>query len=904
MTAYYQYRFGTSTLDEFNHELIINGLAVDIQPQSFRILRTLLSHCGEIVSRAELEEIVWQGRPVGENVLASAITRLRSTLGETHAGLIEAIPRIGYRIASPVQRTALKPDSASKLELVAGEDAPERPHFVLESMLGQSPAGEVWLARQRKTGALRVYKYATDAGRLASLKREATLSRLLYEQLGERSDMIRILDWNFESAPFFLESEYGGDNLLNWSRSGERLSTLSREARIELFLQAARAVAAAHSVAVIHKDLKPANILVDACPTGWQLRLADFGSGRLMDDERLSALGITNMGLGGPQTLMSDAALGTAMYLAPEILREQPSTERSDIYALGIMLYQMLVGDLSHPMVPGWERDIDDPLLVEAIAQATDGTPTRRTASVADLIAQLDNLPARRDARAREAAEQAQREHDRREAHLARARRPWLLATLGMLALGLCISLFAFLQLRRDALAQSRQSQNIEALNQFLTQNLIGEANPSQTGRTNVTVQEAAQLAASQIDSPRLAYQPEIRASLHAAMQRTFDGLGNYQDAITEGQKAMAALSQQPGHDPSLLDSVRIMYADSLQNLTQIDAATAELDRVATTLRPEQAPPSETLGEYWFVRGRIAALHYQWADAQHDQTMAANITRQLTAPHSHLLNLVEYHRARAAMMLNDFPAAERISRALHDANNARYGQDHYLSCMATLALGEVLAYERRTRESLALTQSAQDCIQHATGPNSVATARALTKLARAYELGRDWDNAYATEMQAIVRLDQVLGPNANESIVARNNAGWDLKQAGHLNEASAMFSQVLAHAKATYPDSHPTIQSIRFNLADCLLDMEETTGVAQLLAGVNVRDLAAIRSELTWEGPFAYEQGRLALMTGNMQAAVSLLQRAEQEAVTHPDNALIPLARVQRYLAEARVRGR
>ncbi|MBV8635700.1 MAG: winged helix-turn-helix domain-containing protein, partial [Burkholderiaceae bacterium] len=192
MTIYYQYRFGTSTLDELNHELIINGLTVDIQPQSFRLLRTLLSHGGEIVSRAELEDAVWQGRPVGENVLASAITRLRATLGEAHAGLIEAIPRVGYRITAHIHRTTLKPNSVSRLEFEAGQVAPERPSFVLERMLGQSPAGEVWLARQQKTGALRVYKYAADASRLASLKREATLSRLLYEQLGERSDMVRI----------------------------------------------------------------------------------------------------------------------------------------------------------------------------------------------------------------------------------------------------------------------------------------------------------------------------------------------------------------------------------------------------------------------------------------------------------------------------------------------------------------------------------------------------------------------------------------------------------------------------------------------------------------------------------------------------------------------------------------
>ncbi|MDK2127266.1 protein kinase domain-containing protein, partial [Parachitinimonas caeni] len=84
---------------------------------------------------------------------------------------------------------------------------------------------------------------------------------------------------------------------------------------------------------VIHKDLKPANILIRPQGEGWQAMLADFGSGRLSDPARLIELGISDLGLQGPQTLHRDVVQGTALYIAPEILRAQPSTERSDIYA-------------------------------------------------------------------------------------------------------------------------------------------------------------------------------------------------------------------------------------------------------------------------------------------------------------------------------------------------------------------------------------------------------------------------------------------------------------------------------------------------------------------------------------------------------------------------------------------
>jgi eukaryotic-like serine/threonine-protein kinase len=91
---------------------------------------------------------------------------------------------------------------------------------------------------------------------------------LLRELLGERDDLLRILDWNFETPPFYLESAYGGPNLIRWSHELRQLEPLGRAERIELFLQIAAAVAAAHRVGVLHKDLKPANILVMALPAG------------------------------------------------------------------------------------------------------------------------------------------------------------------------------------------------------------------------------------------------------------------------------------------------------------------------------------------------------------------------------------------------------------------------------------------------------------------------------------------------------------------------------------------------------------------------------------------------------------------------------------------------------------
>jgi eukaryotic-like serine/threonine-protein kinase len=297
---------------------------VDVQRKPLEILALLLARPGEVVTKEELREIVWQGRPTVEHVIASAIGKLRGALGEANAARIVTLPRIGYRFDGPLERMAVGRATISRLELASGQAVPGRPNFLLESMIGGTAGSEVWLARHAKTREPRIFKFSADGSQLAALKREATLSRLLRENLGERPDFVRVLDWNFDTPPFFLECEYGGTDLARWAADGNRLDGLPLPQRLALFLQIADAVAAAHGVGVLHKDLKPANVLVapggPAECGGWQLRLTDFGSSRLLEPGRLDDLGITRLGLTVTVDAGGDSTGGTPLYLAPELI--------------------------------------------------------------------------------------------------------------------------------------------------------------------------------------------------------------------------------------------------------------------------------------------------------------------------------------------------------------------------------------------------------------------------------------------------------------------------------------------------------------------------------------------------------------------------------------------------------
>ena len=245
----FRHRFGSAEFDEGRFELRVGGLVVEVQQKPLQLLALLLATPGEVVGKEQIFETVWNGRATGDAVLANAVSKLRSALGADNAERLVTVPRQGYRLAGPVERTAVGRRQASRMDFAAGAAVPRRENFVLVRQLGGSAAAETWLARHARTGERRVYKFAVDGERLAELKREVTLYRVLREALGERPDIARILDWQFDEAPYFLECADDGTSLDAWADEAEgdttRLAALPANERLALALQVIDAVAAA-----------------------------------------------------------------------------------------------------------------------------------------------------------------------------------------------------------------------------------------------------------------------------------------------------------------------------------------------------------------------------------------------------------------------------------------------------------------------------------------------------------------------------------------------------------------------------------------------------------------------------------------------------------------------------------
>jgi DNA-binding winged helix-turn-helix (wHTH) protein len=356
------WRFADYEFDELARELRVRGRAVELESKPLDLLLQLLLHAGEVVTKEELLETVWPDVMVVDGSLATAVSKLRKAMGDDAHPAIVTVPRVGYRLAVPVYCKTVAA-AGPELGFKAGDFVPGREQWRLVRAMDVSGSSEVWLAENPKTHEQRVFKFAADGVRLKGLKREITIARFLRESLGDRPEFVRILEWNFETAPFFLESEYAGANLAEWVAAEGGFANLTLDERLHLLIDIAQSVAAAHGIGVLHKDLKPANILVVPGPNGSrQIKLADFGSASLFEPSRLHALGITNLGFTQTAALDSQSLTGTLMYLAPEVLAGQSPSASADVYALGVMLYQWVIGDFRKPLAPGWEAEVADPL--------------------------------------------------------------------------------------------------------------------------------------------------------------------------------------------------------------------------------------------------------------------------------------------------------------------------------------------------------------------------------------------------------------------------------------------------------------------------------------------------------------------------------------------------------------
>lgn len=902
----FRYRFGNADFDEARFELRVAGLIVDVERKPLEVLAMLLTHAGEVVTKEELLERIWSGRPTVEHVIANAVAKLRAALGNETAARIITQPRVGYRFTGTVERTAVGRAMTSSLEFRAGDNVPHRREFQLVSLRNSSRNSEVWLAHHVNTKERRIFKFAPDGERLSTLKREVTLYRLLNETLGERDDLVRILDWNFESPPFFLECEYGGESLNEWAEKDSTLKSFTVEQRLGLFLQVANVVTAAHDVGVLHKDLKPANVLIAPKPDStWHIRLTDFGSGRVLDPQRIADLGITQLGLTVTAAVNQSDNTGTALYLAPELLAHQAPTIQSDVYALGIMLYQLIIADLRKPMVSGWERDIDDELLRDDIRAATEGNPAHRMNSVHVLIDRLTTLKSRHQHLQQERHAQSLAIQTRDALRRTQARRPWVMVAGIVLLMGLAISSWLYVRAIRVqhqlliAQAQAQQqAARAEAVTAFLNNDVLGAADPFSGAITHQrTIKEAMTNAASDIDG-KFAHDPITEATIRMTLGDIFIRMGDGAAAEIQWRRAIAVLSEAgPAARPSLLKSHYGLSQALLQKMELEKAATelANADRLRLQYNLNDTQTQLASHESW---GNYFRITQQSDQAIPHLQQALQLLRAQPTPNLSDMDAVRMSLGDCYIDVNRPMDAEKLFHDLIEEIKRRRNPSELMLAVANRMYGQSFMYQHRYEAAEPLIEQSYQTIAAALGPTNQLTFDSLGVRCNLYSATQQLEKALRCEQDMYQVARAKWGEQQLLTLSVLASIG-ETQYALHRYTLAIRLLDTARTGLATVAGPHnPMTQIADYYLARNLLQLHRIDRVQAVTRLLDAKALEESEPGAPWALRLRLLRGMTLLAKGSCAEALPQLQSAAQlHADADPTDTIVQEA--QQALHEA-----
>ncbi|RKZ14003.1 hypothetical protein DRQ53_12475, partial [bacterium] len=730
--------------------------------------------------------------------------------------------------------------------------------YLLRERIGVGGMGEVWLAQQtapiQRTVAVKLIKAGMDtADVLARFEAERQALALM-----DHTSIARVYDAGTtpEGRPFFAMEYVRGVPIGEYCDQ-RRLTT--RE-RLELFQKVCLGVQHAHQKSVLHRDLKPSNVLVadiDGVPSP---KIIDFGVAKATSHKLTDKTMYTSIG----------QMIGTPEYMSPE--QAEPTREdvdtRTDVYSLGVILYELLAGalpfDASELREAGLEgilkvlREQDPPKpstrltgLPDTIARSR-RTETRRLSS--DLRGDLDWIVMRalekdRNRRYGSPAEFAQdiQRHLDHEAVLAgpptaryrtskfvrRHRTGVTIAVASALALA-AFAVTSTLQAQTIARERDRasvQAATASAMNDFLSETLAS-ADPWSGGIQDATVVAALDAAALKVDTA-FEGRPEVEASIRAMLGETYLGLGKLEPGGDQIERAVQLRVQHGGPDQQELGSLRLVEAWLRELTTEHETAVTSAADGARIFRMKPDAEIDDLLAAYQIESRNLLYMQRYAEADSVLALAEEITT--SAAGAQLIRSAEIFSLRGDLYYyrdNNSAAADSLSQLAYE----RAISIDPVSPEAPIYLNNAAQYRSNNGDyesALAAFDVALALHEERFGTDHPDYATCLENRGSVlFRLKRPNETLAALEQVLDIRTRH-LGASHVNVVRTGLNVGTVAWIAGDLEKALAIFQElkpVLIEARGT---DHPDVLVVTRNEGSVLRDLgrhaEAETAFAQAL---------------------------------------------------------------------------
>jgi tetratricopeptide (TPR) repeat protein/predicted Ser/Thr protein kinase len=693
------------------------------------------------------------------------------------------------------------------------------PYRVLR-LLGEGGMGVVYLAERTDLGNQVAVKILRDAW-LSPARRERftaeqqTLAQLTHPSIARLYDADTLAD----GTPWFVMEYIEGVPLTEYCRK----FNCSIDRRLQLFRAVCEAVQYAHQHAVIHRDLKPSNVLVKDDST---VKLLDFGIAKQIE----------SLDVPVDQT-MTGLRLMTPAYAAPEQIRGERVGLHTDVYSLGVILYELLTGQLPFDLTnltPGEAATIivgHEPGKPSAIAKrANPQNPTLGKAAWADLdvlcLTAMHKDPERRyrsvEALIRDVdhylkGEPLEARADTLGYRLAKFTRRHRRAVIAAaLVAAMTAGLIIFFSLRlakahRAELEEAARTQRVQHFMMNLFQGGDEAAGPADDLRVVTLIDRGVQ------EAQGLSSDPKVQAELYATLGSIYQKLGKL-------DRAEPLLSQALAQRKSLFGADSAPVAESLVALGELRSDQAQLEEAEKLVRQglemtkRQLPPGHpALGKATAALGTILENRGDYEQAIRVLEEAARLQSAPDIPEADLgVTLSEL--ANSEFYAGHLDLSDSINKRVLAMDRRIYGERHPQVANDLINLGAIQFEQGHFADAEKYQRQALDITQGFYGKNHPETASAMTLLARSLVNEKKLDEAATLLQDALGIQEQVYGKVHPRVASALNELGRVAQQQGKLPEAKADFERMAEIYRQVYAGKHYYIGVALSNLAGVYVD--------------------------------------------------------------------------------------
>jgi len=704
--------------------------------------------------------------------------------------------------------------------------------YRIKQALGEGGMGVVYLAERVDLGSLVAIKILRDAW-LSPARRERfaseqrTLAQLNHPSIARLYDADTLDD----GTPWFVMEYVEGVPLTEYCN--ERACSI--EGRLQLFRAVCEAVQYAHQHAVIHRDLKPSNILVK--PDG-TVRLLDFGIAKQL--ENLEAP------LGKTDKTMTGLRLMTPAYAAPEQIRGDRVGVHTDVYSLGVTLYELLAGELpfdlsnltpgeAEAMIVG--RNPEKPSAVaKRMSEASGGHSHPQTASKtawADLDVLCLTAMHKDTQRRYQSVEALIRDIDhylKGEPLEARpdtfryrlgkfVRRNRRAVSAAVLVFTIVVGLVVFFTVRlakarNAALEEAARTQRIQRFMMNLFQGGDESVGPGESMRVVTLLDRGVQEAQS------LNGDPKVQAELYQTLGTIYDQLGKFDQADSLLHSALERRKSLFGQDSTEVAESLVALGQLRSDQAQYDEAEQLIRRGLEMSKRHLAPTHPRVGKAMYALGEVLGNQGKYDEGIQVLDKAVRIQ---SAPGGVTADLAESltELANAHFYAGHLDISNSLNQRVVAMDRLLYGERHPNVAQDLINLGAIQSEWGHYVETERYYRQALDIIQSFYGKDHPETASVMTLLGRSLNFQGRFNEAADILRKALGVQERVYGQVHPRVASALGELGKVAMQQGKLDQAEADFRRQADIYRTVYKGKHYYIGAALANLGGVYMERKQ-----------------------------------------------------------------------------------